>query len=320
MGFSTGHADYINYESYYDRVSSGIDVMAVEPGFLYLMKLSSTAGLNFIWFQALFSLLGFALIISTLKRYSSLKVVLLFAYLCYPFFLDITQMRQFMVSAIVVFAVRFLEKFSWKNLVLYVTCIALGTTIHISSLIYLVLLLSYISEGKKLFGYSLVITAILFIGGSMLLSSDLYQAVLGLRENDISYESGMQGVQLFLYILFYSMLIVLCVAIHRESSRLKGGIGELEFLYRVALCTMMFIPFILLDFQFTRFFRTTIIVLYLYILAESSKLKTDKKRLYPLILLVLVIGVGLRLFGPGSGYYTTLTMPILHSNYLFNLF
>lgn len=319
MGFSTGHADYINYESYFDRISSGIDVLAVEPGFTLLMKIASTYGLSYIAFQALFALVGFILIGSTLYRYSFRKVAVLFAYFCYPFLLDITQMRQFMVAAIVIFSIRYLEKFSIKNLILFIAVLMISSSIHISSFIYLALLLSYIKDEKKLLRYVLIAAFGFILIGGVVLNSGFYQAIINLRGSDIDYEKGMSGIQLVLYLVFYSLLVFFCVYLHNKKTSRTNCI-ENDFLYRVCLCTIMFIPFILLDFQFTRLFRTTIIILYIYILNGTLNVGYANKRLYSFVFFTLVLAVGFRLFGPRSGYYQTLTMPILNSNVLFNNF
>lgn len=314
MGFSYGSADYYSYESYFERTASGIDVFAVEPGYIFLNLIAYKAGLNFTGFLAIYTLIAFLLISSSLSRYAKSPNLALFAYLCYPFFLDVTQIRHFMVSAIIIYSVRFLEEFSTKNLLKFCVCIVVAATQQITALIYLLLLLSFLSTTllKKITVYGAILLALVV---HLIPRTGLFQVIMDLRDVEKIYDSGMSGIQLYLYAVFFISLISLCVFLKKKS--LEDAI-QTDFLLKISLISLLFIPFLLLDFQYTRFFRGVIILIYICITNLLSTYRYIQDRaLFKFIFVFLLSAVGLKLFGPSSGYYDYVTYPILSNNHFF---
>lgn len=84
------NADYLVYERMYNNA----EYSRLEPGFSLLMSLGKAIGLSYHQFATMIILLGFVIVLSTLKNLNITNYVLL-AYLFYPFLLDVTQIRFF---------------------------------------------------------------------------------------------------------------------------------------------------------------------------------------------------------------------------------
>lgn len=315
IGFNYGSADYFMYESYFERVADGVEVLSVEPGYVFLNWIANEAGLKYAGFVAIYSFAAITLIASTLNRYAKYPKLVLLAYFCYPFLLDITQMRHFLVSAIVIFSIRYLENYSLRNLLKFCACILIASTQQITAFIYIFLLLAYFPSLNLLKNVCIWGAVLLSFFVNLVPQSSLYLAIIDLREVDKIYDAGMSGTQLYLYVTFFVLLILLGAVLRRKTSYYNF---ENDFLYKICLISLLFIPFLLLDFQFTRFFRGVIIIVYMYLTNVFSSQINQHNRLVYLILFIFVLfAVGFRLFGPSSGYYNTLTYPIFNNNYFF---
>lgn len=317
MGFSSGTSDYYMYESYFVRSAAGIDVVSVEPGFILLNRFASRIGLDFVCFLALYSLIAFCLIGSAISRYARFPNLVLFAYFCYPFILDITQIRHFMVSAIVIYSVRYLEEFSVRNALKYSLCVLIASTQQITAFIYLFFLLAYIPSLSLLKKISIWGSIALIFCVQSIPNTVLYSAIIGLRDAEKVYDVGMSGSQLYLYVGFFLFLIGSCVLFRKQS---LYSFFQNDVLYKVCLISVLFIPFLSLDFQFTRFFRGVIILIYIYITNVFGTQKSmQNKTSLTIIFVILLFAVGFKLFGPGSGYFESLTNPVFTKNKLFSI-
>nr|WP_167792073.1 EpsG family protein [Soehngenia longivitae] len=84
------NADYLVYERMYNNA----EYSRLEPVFSLLMALGRTIGLSYHQFAVMVILIGFIIILSSIKNKNITNYVLL-AYLFYPFLLDVTQIRFF---------------------------------------------------------------------------------------------------------------------------------------------------------------------------------------------------------------------------------
>lgn len=122
-----------------------------------------------------------------------------------------------------------------------------------------------------------------------------------------------------MYACFYGILIILCVFLQKINNVDKTN---RSFLYKICMYSTLFIPFLMIDFQYTRLFRGSILVIYIFITQQIYSLKKSDKLIVTIGLLFIMILVAIKLFGKGSGYFETLTMPIFQNNeilyFLFN--
>lgn len=99
----------------------------------------------------------------------------------FPVLLDLTQIRFYLAAALVIFALRFLEKWSFKNLISYLLFVSAASFIHSSALIYLSFISVYLFYLiPKIFG-------VLCIAGSLtllVLKNQIIQVAISLIKSD----------------------------------------------------------------------------------------------------------------------------------------
>ncbi len=136
----TSVPDFSNYETAYSRMKLGIPYSYLGTGWYLLMNSGFTLGLTYAQVKAGIALISMLLVNSTLRHYCrSFRGRMFFWGICmiFPILLDLTQIRFYLAAALVIFALRFLERWSFKNLISYLLFVAAASFIHSSSLIYL---------------------------------------------------------------------------------------------------------------------------------------------------------------------------------------
>ena len=322
IGFNRGSADYAYYETLFLRAQQGWEYHAVETGFWMLIKFASSIGLNYSQFLIIYSLIGLLLISSTIVKYTNKTACVLLAYCCYPFLLDVAQIRHFMACAIFIFSIRFLERFSFKNVILYCIFILIAASQQLIAVAFLIFLMVYVSNQKKAIKIAVVMTGMMFILYRYIMNFTLVEKILETRDSTINYTSGITLSQFVLYVIFYSTLLLISLFLSKYSKKDKlmknvdSNIG-MEMLFKVSMYAAIFIPFLLLDFQYTRLFRSCLIPIYIYNINKMECLSKNNRIIIKFVFWLIMIIVSIKLFGPGSGYYDILTKPIFNKNALF---
>ena len=131
IGFNFKNPDYEYYENLFSRATQGVSYHAVETGFWYIVKFAAKIGVSYSLFLKIYTLIALLLISSSIIKYTEKPSLVLVLYMCYPFLLDVAQIRHFMAISIFTFSVRYLESYSKKNLIKYIFLIVIGVFISI---------------------------------------------------------------------------------------------------------------------------------------------------------------------------------------------
>lgn len=312
LAFNDSSAD----SEYYLRIYQSIGhtkIFFVEPGYIFLCTFFKNLGFSFIQFKVALSIIVFLLIGSTVLRYSKYPSLVLICFFFYPFLLDCAQLRHLFASSIFVFSIRFLERFSLKNLICYIVFIALASTIQMIALAFSCFLLLYIIKDKRSL-YKIVITGIfiLFFLATAVAHLPFIRYLMDLRGKGDFYNSGIPFGQLILYLAFFLSLVI--VAIKRDN--IKGDKYTSNFLQKFSMLSLIFLPILLVDFQFTRLFRACLIPIYISCWNNVADMKFNYRMLVGGGMLMILALVFNRLFIASGVYYKTLTYPILFDNLL----
>lgn len=316
IGFNYQNPDYYYYENLFIRAEEGMKYYAVEPGFWALVNIAVYFGVSYTFFLKIYSLIGILLISSTILRYTNKPSLVLLLYLLYPFLLDVTQIRHFMAIAIFTFAIRYLEEFTYRNFVKYFMLVILAATQQIMALAFLFYLIVYITDEKMVFKLSVFFTTINFVFSKFLVSSSLIIKIFSLRNKNVNYISGINNGQFLMYACFYIILVLLCLFLKYKTNTNKDNL----MLFKISVYSLLFIPFLTIDFQYSRLFRGSIILIYTYITSRIYYLNKSEQLIITILLLLFMGLVFIKLFGFNSSYYDLLTYPIFTKNYLINLF
>lgn len=126
------------YIRYYNFARKGV----FEPGYYYLTKLSVLCGLSFKQFRGIIIIISLFLLYKGVRSLGINKNIVFSLYAIYPFTLDVIQLRNFISLALVIYSIQFLRQDSYRAKVKFCIIVLLSASMHVLSLIYLILLLA----------------------------------------------------------------------------------------------------------------------------------------------------------------------------------
>lgn len=144
--------DRIFYVDNFEGVRVGGENPSFEPGYQLLASSASILGLDYGAFHFVMTAVALLLIGRTILDLCDQPGLAMFAYLCFPFIWDVTQVRNFYAMALILFSMRYLLVEQRASPVKYALTILLATMFHITSAFYLLFLLARIRNRFVLWG------------------------------------------------------------------------------------------------------------------------------------------------------------------------
>ncbi len=148
MGLNTDNADYAAYERIYQKVSYATtweEIMRAhtDKGYVFLNWLATVIGMDYKCFHlGLFTLLlGGIFIIA--KRIGTPICALFLAYTMYPMFMDAIQIRNFIISAVLLFSIYCYAHANVRWYAIGVISLTIAVTIHPFILIFIPFIVFY---------------------------------------------------------------------------------------------------------------------------------------------------------------------------------
>jgi len=303
LGYSNYfNMDFSNYYTAYLSSDGALSSRNMETGFRYIMYLSNSLGLSMNSFRLVIGFFGFTLIINTIKRYSNYPNYVLSLYLIYPFINDVIQIRSFLAASIVIFSIRYLIENKKWNLFKYVLSIFIASSIHVSSLFYLVLILVRFLKSKNIF--VIVFTALPTL---VILAYTSFYPFLASKitnnEKVFLYLSRRTtwGLLLVFGILF--MLYLVHYILNKECKRslwnkdnsiinkvAKVKLDKIEFydsMLKINTILLLIAPLLVYDFNFIRLYRNILPLNYI-IYIDAIILNKASKHAYMYLTLIYV--------------------------------
>lgn len=257
---NTGNADFENYNVYYSYYSmhifDGFWFPDLEKGFSLLMQIANYFGLSYNQFLGIYAFIGLSLIANSILKYSKLKFLPLFLYFFYQYFLDIVQIRNFMLLSIFIFSIRYLV--DWYNtnkmasLLKYIACILIAVQFQITGLFFLLAVFVKKISNIRLAKRITLVTVLLFAFSPYILKIAITVF------NDSRYiiyfnnSTSVKGVLFIVFYIFSGVLIINCL-----NNRIQGdqekGVGASLFSnvvlkFNILLITSIFLFSITPDF------------------------------------------------------------------------
>ncbi|MGH2083150.1 EpsG family protein [Aerococcus urinaeequi] len=166
---NTGNADYDNYMIYYQyygiHIFDGSWIPDLEKGFGLMLQIANFIGLSYNQFLGVYSFIGLTLIGNTIIKYAKFRFMPLFLYFLYQYFLDVVQIRNFMLLSIFIFSIRYLVDWYSTNkkssLIKYIVCIVVCIQFHIIGLLFLLAIFVRNIKNAKLLKMVTTVTLIL---------------------------------------------------------------------------------------------------------------------------------------------------------------
>lgn len=305
------NVDYHNYKAAYESIGNGISSDYFEIGFLLLIRFFNL--LNF-------SYQGFLIVIATVTLFIFYKgisyitkntAIVLLLFFIYPFILDIVQYRNFLGFAICLYGLHYIlkEEVNKEDIIKYILLVLLAMQIHKSMIIYLFLLILLIKNNKTIISLSII----LFIGILFFVYfNNIFLYVLRLvgLESFIRYEVDYNYSTFIQFSLLYVFYLILGIIKYKNNYNSK--------LFRFLIVSIIFLPFIILNGNSSRFFRNILVVIYCVFFQNSFSIYRKAKSI-DIIIMILVIIAPIAVFYVqlmNGFYFYDVVLPIFKSNLL----
>lgn len=247
--FNYANADYDNYRLIYEYYIPNGAGLAVMPdfGFYLLCKLAISMGITFAVFRGIYITIALIIFVKGIDylSYRNKNIYILYAF--FPFCIDVVQFRFFMATAIMLYALRFLNE---KKAIAYVVLILIGATQHSSAVTYLLFLLSYMDYNKLknwVFGLTVVMSTVFLVMPSILVR------LFGNVFSQLNVYLSFNAYTIYLFAIHLVMALFAVVWNRKMSTKEKTDMNI--FLQKAMLIMVCLTPFIILDDNFTRLYR-----------------------------------------------------------------
>lgn len=304
--FSYGVADYSNYELIYDYYTLQVNANGVvDTGFLLLCKLFKYAGIPFPVFRGIYIFIAITILVKGVERYDKNSNMPLLLYIVFPFALDIVQFRWFMVSAIVIYSIKYIEN---KKITKYIVAILIAATQQISAIIYLILLLVHVDK-KKMHRIVMVVT-LAEMASLLALRGTILGRVSQVFTHYVDYMSSSYSSKLCIMYLAMNAAIMLYDYFFIKN---KDKIDEMMM---SILCSLfMLIPFIMMNENFTRLYRGLVLLVYCRLFRRTNRRWTFNPRSMVAFVFCAIMFY-IHLSPHNLSHWNRIVVPLFENNYL----
>lgn len=173
MGGNNQNADYQTYKWLYDaKISYG------EPGYRIVTWLGSTLGISYDWFRLILVSVGILVLHAGIRHLTDHSAEFMALYFIYPFFLDLIQIRNFIMMTLVVYASHFLLKKTYYNVLLALLFILIGASFQSLGLLFILVVPLFLFDNHQL--CKLFIIVFVFICSVMIMVPQISSGILNM--------------------------------------------------------------------------------------------------------------------------------------------
>ena len=278
--------DYAQYYSMYY-----FDYTQVEKGYEILSEFFLKRGVDYSSFRIVTTLIGITTLSIAIYRFTNDLSKFWMLYFLFPFFIDVIQVRNFLMMSFATLAASFLIKINFKNVLIYICLIIIGSSFQNAGLFFFIPLLFMLFRKKKiikqLFVTFITLLSILSILSRSLVYSIIYKimSIVG-AESMISskltyYMNGSVNYGFLLYwlaILFSYAIVnysLRAVLEHNNSQLIASKMAVIE---SFSLTSLLSLPLIIVSLDFFRIARD---IFPLVIVAYVLMVQTMKQKRIP---------------------------------------
>ena len=256
------------------------DTYGITKGFIYLMSAFARLGFSFSHFRLILYTISMALIFLTIKKIEGNLLLILCLYAFFPFGYDIDQIRQLLVTSIVIFAFQFIMKEEVKTLDIakYLILIGIACIFHSSAPFYFLFLLILVKRTD--FFYLLVSLCSFFFFGFMIFRADLLGflgEVLNI-EKLVHYSETLSDYTMnpilsifeFVFVCYFIWNSNYCKQVNADNSILADKIWRYSCVSSIALPTLAY------SLMFERLLRPMIWLNYALMIQTIKNEELDK--------------------------------------------
>lgn len=267
LGFILGTANSIipDYALYRDAYNSVVN-LKFEYGYEFLADLSKQVGFDYAEFRLIIGIVGLVLMFHFINKLNINSIGILFIYIINSFFIDVSQIRNFMLTVFLVMAfVTLIEnrKHSFFKSFVY---ILIGSSFQVLGyfflLVYVVFIIYRIKKARSVLSLIFILSSLVFILpvirdyaimlSSKILSSSGVEAYLS------------EQTRLGFLLPWGVILISLIFSMYNLNILESLGISEAKLVTRIhtiLLVTMLALPLLTFNIEFYRIYRDTFLLI-----------------------------------------------------------
>lgn len=281
--------DNPDIQNYIWRYEESFDDYTGEFGFHLLCKIGNYLNLSFQQFKIVIGIIAYSFLYYIIRNNTIYVAFVSSIYLICFFILDVTQMRNFIAFIIIFYAIsKYLkpEPTSWQ-IIKYCILVICATTIHLTSVFFLLFLLVYIKVDWKL------ITILIF--GAILIESSIYIFIYNNVGKILLYDES--EISLLASVCYSIMQIVNYYFIKMFCNKYLQNNDRREIIISMNMILISIIPFYWDNAIFSRLLRFVAIMNITFIADGFFSSKSVKNKLlficYACYFLIMFIGLDL---------------------------
>ena len=312
MGTSYNMADYENYCGFYaSSINFDFDFFdyggalwfgySRDSGYTLINYYANYSGFNYIEFKTILSLLCMLALSYWVYRLSNNCICFLILYLIYPFFMDVIQIRNYIVEIILFYALYDLSQN--KNTIKYVLFVLIAASFHSLALVYLPFAFFYALSGN--FIVVKLKKMLLLLGAMMPIYAPYIEENMELIGLLLSNDSGIQHYERYTtvsmgYGYLYAYLFILIVIIYlRKYKNIFMHNNFFHVVYDMYFYLLMLSPLYAVNGNMTRIPRN--LMLPLFVIMSMTEWRKNKDLSFIALVVVIFLFGWFDLYKPGTG-------------------
>lgn len=336
MSFSYNNADFESYRDLYegtrffnydfDPYGANWFGYSSDYGFTILSKIFLELGIEYEVFRFFFMAVGLLLMYLSVRKFVENLSGFYLVYFFFPFFMDVIQIRNFLIASILTYALTFLMENNRYSKIKYIVCLVIAISIHKIAIVYLpfafIFNLSKNNVFRKIYFMLIGIALLMPLYGGFLKEN------LGFLGEVAQYEYASQ-LDLYthtemnygyLVYWFYTVCVILIMKyIFKKFHYAKASIEittYMNVIYQMCLYMCLFLPLFAINGEFSRILRNVLPSIYIVVILALEKIKNGNSKK----IILLCFGLTIIFYAYFDLYRTQISIEsILEDNYLFNL-
>lgn len=323
--------DYHNYVEAYNAYGNN-DVYQsyyqMEKGFVILCKIFFSLGFSFFEFRIVFMTVYLIFLVKFIKRFSCDPRGVLILFMIYPFLTVYVQIRNAMAVGIVLYALKYLYEDRKRGNIKFIICVLLATLIHTTAIVYLLFVWANKISRKNILKFSIIF----FVMELIIIRGVLPPTMMYLAEvlNNRRFQSYVSIIPLSIAIKhmlpIMGMYMIFIYGFQSRKTWKKNQIQEnkkMEFLYKIVMLTLLYVPSIMININFSRLYMYMFPIYYAYlshIYKKKSKIIVNDKRILRFSGYAISIFFLIMFYGPqNEKLFNWVTKAIFENNLLFSI-
>lgn len=315
FGFNTYNSDYGNYELIYNIIANTGDYLSsnIEIGFKYIMKFFIMLNLNYQMFLIVYSFICLIIFYKGISRFTNKIYIVSLLFLFYPFFQYILAIRLMFSLSLIINAIYYLKEKELKNMIKYSFLILCASLVHQTSIVYLILLLTYFDEQHVI----LISIIMMFITIVALYIPFITQFIENFFPKFLIYiKDGTNPITIIIVIAYYisSFLLIRFTQLKYYNNKYKN---DYLLIKKIFYLMVIFVPLVYVSMDFFRLFSN--ITVFIYIIMSNHILfingYTTKKKLIIFTIFAIFLIIQNFTFGYLNNFESQI-LPIILNNLL----